>query len=477
MKTKFFNYSILFILIYLVVFVKIDTYHLRWWDESMFAVNTYEMANNGHFFSLYFNGVPDISNSKPPLTVWVQIVFIKLLGYNEMALRLPSAIAATLSIIMLFVFTQRRFGWVFAWLSALVLLTSQAFIGFHSARTADSDSLLTLFILAANIYFFKYLEEEKPVRIFLFFLFISLGFCTKLYASLLFIPAYIIILIHHKKFKRFVFNRFFWLGSILLLIAAASVILLRNIGSPGYLHEAFFKDAGRIFRVIEGHRHTWEYYIDNLIFTRYSFWFMIMILGSVLIIFNRKESKDRFFVDTLLLICSYFAIISISITKLEWYDIPLYPYFAIVSAYAIKTILEIRIDVATLNRVTILTLVIIFIYPYWLMFRKSQANIIPTAENKLEANERFLFARSNEKSNLDGLKIYHNTWEGGLLFYKYKFAEKGEKILLVRTPDFTTKDKVLVSNDSLFGVIKSKYQFKLLELENNARLLEIEGLN
>jgi len=112
MRFQLLNYSILLILIYLVVFLKIDTFHLRWWDESMFAVNTYEMAKNGHPFSLYFNGVIDISNSKPPLTVWVQVAFTKLFGYNEVALRLPSAIAAALSIIVTFRFTQRRFGWV-----------------------------------------------------------------------------------------------------------------------------------------------------------------------------------------------------------------------------------------------------------------------------------------------------------------------------------------------------------------------------
>jgi 4-amino-4-deoxy-L-arabinose transferase-like glycosyltransferase len=450
---------------------------MRWWDESMYAVNTYEMAHNGHFFSLYFNGVPDISNSKPPLTVWIQIVFVKLFGYNEVALRLPSVIAAALSILLTFGFTQRRFGWVFAWLTALVLLTSQAFIGFHSARTADSDAILTLFMLIANIYFFKFIEEEKPVRIFLFFLFVSLGFCTKLYASLLFAPAYVLILVHHKKFKNFVFNRFFLLGSFLLLIAAATVILLRNVGSPGYLHEAFYKDAGRIFRVIEGHKHSWEFYIDNLIFTRYSFWFMTMVLGIFLIVLNRKEDQERFYVNILLLICSYFVIISISITKLEWYDVPLFPYFAIVSAYAIKTVLETRINLTVLNNVTVLALIVIFIYPYCLMFRKSQANTIQNEIKKLEANERFLFLRSNGKSNLDGVKVYHNTWEGSLLFYKYKFLEKGERINLVRTPDFNLKDKVLLSNDSLYSVVTSKYKIKLLEKDNNARLLEIEGFN
>ena len=443
----------------------------------MFAVNAYEMSKNGHFFSLYFNGMPDIGNSKPPLIVWVQIAFFKILGYNELAMRLPSAIAAAISVLITFLFTQRRFGVVFAWLSTMVLLTSQAFIGFHSARSGDSDTMLTMLLLVANIYFFKYIEDEKPIRIFLFFLFISLGFCTKLYASLLFAPAYLVILIHHKKFKVFVSNRFFWFGALLLLTAAACIILLRNLGSPGYLHEAFYKDAGRIFRVIEGHKHTWEYYIDNLIFTRYSFWFMTMIVGSVIIFKNRKNKKVRFFIDILLMICSYFAIISISITKLEWYDLPLFPYLAIISAFGLKTILDSEFNIESLNRSTLFILIVIFIYPYWLMFRKSQANSIPNAEKRIEANERFLFLKSNSKSNLNGVKVYHGGWDGSLLFYKYKYSEKGEKIILTRKPNFVITDRVLFSEDSLYNILKAKYQFKLLETENNARLIEIVGLN
>lgn len=135
----------LLILIYLVIFLKLDSFHMRWWDESMFAVNTYEMMENGKYFSLYFDGRPDLFNTKPPLTNWLQLLFVKLLGYNELAVRLPSAIAACLSVLIVFKFTLKRFDVLWAWVSVLILLTSEGFIGFHTARTADSDSLLTLF--------------------------------------------------------------------------------------------------------------------------------------------------------------------------------------------------------------------------------------------------------------------------------------------------------------------------------------------
>lgn len=84
------------------------------------------------------------------MTLWAQIVFVKLFGYNELALRLPSAIAAALTILLVFVFLYRDYSTYWAWAAVLILLTSQGFIGFHTARTAEADSLLTFFLLVSN---------------------------------------------------------------------------------------------------------------------------------------------------------------------------------------------------------------------------------------------------------------------------------------------------------------------------------------
>lgn len=187
------------ILIYFVVFLKIDSFSMRWWDESLFAVNTYEMIHNGKYFSAYFDNLPDIYNTKPPLINWCQIIFVRLFGYTELALRLPSAIAACFSIIVLFIYIAKKINLIWAWLSALILLTSSGFVNFHTARTGDSDSLLTFFLLVGNICFINYCLHSKKRDVFIFFIFISLAFATKMFAALLFMPAYFVILIQQKN--------------------------------------------------------------------------------------------------------------------------------------------------------------------------------------------------------------------------------------------------------------------------------------
>src|SRR3989344_4807003 len=101
-------YLILTLLLYFVFFQHLDSFHIRNWDESMFAVNAYEMIQNNNYIVPYYKNLPDMWNSKPPLQLWVQIFFIKLLGYNELAIRLPSALAGSLSALILFFTIKKR---------------------------------------------------------------------------------------------------------------------------------------------------------------------------------------------------------------------------------------------------------------------------------------------------------------------------------------------------------------------------------
>lgn len=333
------HYCILSVLIYLTVFLKLGAFHMRWWDESMFAVNAYEMIENGKMFSLYFDGSPDLFNTKPPLTVWFQVLFIKLLGYNELAIRLPSALATALIVLTLFHFVSKYFNRTWAWVSALILLTSTGFIGFHTGRTGDSDALLTLFLFLANLQFLKFLILKKNRYVFWFFMFLTLAFATKLFAALLFIPAYFLLLLCNKNFKQFVLSYQFALGVLIFFISTFGIIYLRELDSPGYLNTILSKDAARIFQGSH-HQHGALYYLDSLLNSRFSFWFIPLVLGLILNFSNQDQRQRKLIFNSTVLITIYFTIISLSTTKLEWYDMPLYPYMALVASYSIYLLYE-----------------------------------------------------------------------------------------------------------------------------------------
>jgi 4-amino-4-deoxy-L-arabinose transferase-like glycosyltransferase len=448
---------------------------MRWWDESMFAVNTYEMMHNGNYFTPYFNGVPDGFNTKPPLTIWVQMVFVKLIGYNELALRLPSALAAGLTVVMLFHFLAKNYSVVWAWFSALILLTSSGFVHFHTARTADSDALLTFFLLASNICFVKYYNGGHSRNILMFVLFISLAFSTKMYAALLFIPAYFYLLFLDKKIKETFFNKYFLAGCLFFVLTNTLLIVLRELQSPGYVREILFKDAGRIFTAIEKHNGSIFFYFDNLFRTRFSIWIVLLIPGFFFAFYNEDLKAKKLLSISVILVFSYLLIISLSVTKLEWYDMPLYPLFALICGYSIWLLLKLIIKEISPLKIAGLTLMI-FIYPYSLAFRKSQSNPMQEGEQKREACEAFIFKSNIENKNLGNVKVYSVAYNGGLIFYKYKMARLDQPIELVTKPEFKIKDKVLVCDDSLITVLKKNYDFKILDSFGSAQLLQVENL-
>lgn len=470
-KQNIFHYTILFIIIYLIVFLKLGSFHMRWWDESMFAVNTYEMMENKKWFSLYFDGKPDLYNTKPPLTSWFQIVFVKLIGYNELSLRLPSAIATFFTIVLLFKFVSENFNYLLAWSSALVLITSYGFIHFHTSRTGDSDSLLTFFTFYANITFFQVLIQNSERKKIIFFVSITLAFLVKLYASLLFVPAYLIILLYKKKFKEFVYSWSFAIGILFFIICVCSVLYLREIDTPGYIKEVWFKDAGRIAKVVENHKKHSLFYLDNLINTRFSYWFLFFVLGIISCFFYSKGAIKRFLLYSFALIISYLSIITISVTKLEWYDMPIYPYLSILASYFIWFFISnLKTDKIIIKY---FILGIILFYPYWLMFNKSQRNIIEYGERYLEAKEMFIFENNKKGENLKSIKIFNNSWKGSLLFYKYKLANQNLEIIN-NIDNINVGDKILVSEDKLKDNLLHNFKTSIINRKNNAELHIIE---
>ncbi|HPS27021.1 MAG TPA: glycosyltransferase family 39 protein [Bacteroidales bacterium] len=468
---------LLLILIYLVVFVKLGAFHMRLWDESMFAVNTYEMIHNGNYFANYFDGHPDICNTKPVLTLWAQIVCVKLFGYNELALRLPSALAAAMTVLLVFIFLYRNYSTYWAWAAVLILLTSQGFIGFHTARTAEADSLLTFFLLLSNLSFLKFIDTQKQKYVLFFMLSLTLAFATKMVAALLFLPSILIILIMYRQVKNFVLNPYFFAGILFFLLLNISFMILRHHENPDYFNDFFSRDVGRVLQVTDGFSGDFNYYLDNLLNRRFTTWFALLMIGFVMTCIIRKAKERKLMIMISVLAAGYLIIISAAATKVEWYEMPLYPNLAIIAASPVFLLLQWFSDSQKSHKdlKSIIIILVIFSFPYYMMFRSSQANSLNAYEKMNEASERFLFKKSQENMDLDGIKVYHAGYHGSLLFYKYKLQESGQHINLVRTPDFNLFDKVLVSNDSLKDIVKSRYRYRIIDTYDNAELIEINN--
>src|ERR671939_529515 len=91
-------------------------------DEPVYGQIAREMVQTGRWLTPHLAGRPWFD--KPPLFYWASAAAMSLVGPNELAARLPSAIAATLLAALVFGIGRRLFGRQAGWLAALVLATS-----------------------------------------------------------------------------------------------------------------------------------------------------------------------------------------------------------------------------------------------------------------------------------------------------------------------------------------------------------------
>lgn len=138
--------ALAFVLATLHLTVRLDREMVDVWDESIYATSALEMRDSGQWAVTTFHGAVDYFNSKPPLNVWLIVGAFDLFGVGLVPLRLPSALAAWLTILVVCLWSRRVCGPAVAALAALVLATTYPFLYVHAGRSANADAPLTLVV-------------------------------------------------------------------------------------------------------------------------------------------------------------------------------------------------------------------------------------------------------------------------------------------------------------------------------------------
>ncbi len=131
----------LLLLVSLVLFLPRLSYPLIEPDETRYAQVALEMCQSGDWLRPTLDGVPYLD--KPPLLYWMTAASYSLFGPSPTSARLPPAICAVLTVMLLFVLGKRLVGSRAAWLGSLALLLSGGFV--LSGRFLIMDGPLTLF--------------------------------------------------------------------------------------------------------------------------------------------------------------------------------------------------------------------------------------------------------------------------------------------------------------------------------------------
>lgn len=443
--------SFTIILCYFIFFNRLDAYPLRMWDEARNSINALEMMRNKNIFVTYFDGSPDMWNTKPPLLIWITASLFEIFGISELNSRLPSATAASLVVVTIYLFSRKilKDRWV-GILGALIILSSMGFSDIHIGRTGDYDALLTLWTFLAAIFFFVYIESLKNRYIYFSGLFWILAVLTKGVAGLFMAPGILIYLLLTRKLVKTVRTGATWKMGAIFILTISIYYVGREIINQGYLEavvkEELFDRYGKQF--------SWDigdflFYWKLMASFRFQVWTYLVPLSLVIIFLTKNLVYKKFIIFSYLLSLTYFLIISGSSTKNPWYDAQLYPFLSLLTATLLVTLIR-----RTPIIIRILPILILIFY----MQRYIRTNYAYIQRHDVEktfdscANYGYLF-RNPPKDIKEFITVNKN--ESYCMPYIFYVEKEGLKR---KTMDqISIGDKIITCDDAIIKSVEGKY--------------------
>lgn len=227
-------------------------------DEAAIGYNAYSLLLTGHdehnaFWPLVFRSFDDF---KPPFYFYLVLPFVKFIGLNIWAVRLPSALLGTLSVYLTFllaknIFKNKNIGY----LSALILALSPWHL--HFSRGGWEVNAATTFLLLGLVAFFKGLDRPK------YFLLSALALVASLYtyhSMRVIIPLLgLVLLVLYFSQLRSAFQdskpfRFSLIGSTTLATLLLLPLILQMLSPSGqsrFTGVSVFADQGPLWEALE----------------------------------------------------------------------------------------------------------------------------------------------------------------------------------------------------------------------------------
>lgn len=301
------------------------------WDEAVYANASLDMSQGHHWWV----PVQAAYNTKPPLVLWLQAISLKFIPWPEFAVRLPSALSVTGVLIMLSIALKR---WGFSqWTRILVLVCfvgNEGFIRHHIARTGDLDAVMSFFVAGYALIVLDAIHFNRwgKRHLFLFFVMVICAFYAKSIAGWMMLGPIGIIWIL-SPMRKVLWSKQFLQIAILTGGICFFYYISRESMQPGFIRLAWHSEYLRMFsNVMPWHEHGFGYYFKNFISLHtYSPWifFLLVAMGYVIFVLKNKPEKDHL-LRWIIISLSYLLLISIPADKLEWYDAPVYLFFALI---------------------------------------------------------------------------------------------------------------------------------------------------
>ena len=308
-------------------------------DEPRFAEASREMRQGGDYVVPYFNH--QYRFDKPPLTYWTHMASCAVFGESDFAVRFPSVVAATLTILLVYGFGTRMFDRETGWAAALIFGTCLQ--TFMHAKGAVADMLMVLFFTLTAWAGWELIQAAKqraqqPWRWWaVFYSALALGFLAK--GPVAWLPIASIGWFISARAAGGTARRFHWLPGLLLTLA-----LVGTWGIPALTrtHGAFAAVGlgkhvvGRSFTAMEGHGAAGLASYVALLPMYFAAVFLSFFPWSIrlpwLVRRLRRASLPDEHAYLLAGVAVVFAVFTLVRTKLPHYTLPAFPLLAIILA-------------------------------------------------------------------------------------------------------------------------------------------------
>jgi len=460
-------------LAYFPLFLHLDSPPIKLWDESLFAMRAYYMAEEGAYlpdFSL-FPGITPFANIKPPMGTAIQALFLRLLGYNELALRLPSALFGIGVIVVLWIGIKKvaKDFWP-GFAAACVLISSAGFVRMHGTRTGDQDVFLAFWMLSGLLAYFQAAETQKARWIWLTAFCFLCGFLTKSIAAFFFFPGMLAHALLHRRLTPLLKRPAFYAAAALLIGGIAAYYAVMESYLPGFWERASADVFGRFGQEVNRQGQPFHYYFTQFWKAGYFPW--LWLLPLALLDRSGTPKQQRFKRLLWFALVSHLAIISSSTTKLSWYSLPVYPLLA--GLLAMAFIRFARHSNRVVGSAAIAIGAAAFLFAYAQIVGWAMGYRIETPKEKAALIMEKL---RRERPDIKSYLLYTQPFNGQTAYYTQLYKEQYGYDLRLKT---YWVDSLLQSGDLVLACLPEKverthreYETKLIMAYEECQLLRL----
>jgi 4-amino-4-deoxy-L-arabinose transferase len=338
--------SYIFLLLLFFIFaylLPLGSRHLVVPDETRYAEIPREMIVSGDWIVPHINGARYFE--KPVLGYWIHAASLLLLGENNFAVRLPSALAVGLTAVLIYILVYRMGREIgekkepAAALAALIYLSS--FLVFGIGNTAVLDSLFTCMITATITAFYLATEAQpgsRKEKIMLLLAGISCGlaFLTKGFLAFA-IPVLALapFLIWQRRYLELF--RMSWLPILVAIVVVLPWGLAIHFREPDFWHFFIWNEHFRRFLsdTADHRQPIWYFFLTAPpVFLPWIFIVPAAFTG-IRKFYRTSGAKGRLLRLSLCWFTLPFLFFSVSEGKLLTYILPCFPPFAIIFSISI----------------------------------------------------------------------------------------------------------------------------------------------